>query len=145
MNKKNLSKKNYIDLLDPYSTECFWHIVSKIKDHDKKIEFSELKLSALHILEYMLENKIVFIIEKITQDKRIIRDKRTTNEVLKYIDKSWNEETEFIDLYNLAWLGFENWYKNDLIKIGLKETINWKHFVKNNIGDLMNWINENKP
>ncbi len=138
--KINLYNKNYIKLLCPFALENFWHIVACIKDNNTNIPTYELKPIVLEVVEYLLDNKLLFLVMENNNSSKM-----TTSEILNFLDVKWKYDMDFIDLYVLAWFKFEKWYVNSLKKKGLDETTNWEYFVKNKIGDLEKWIEENKP
>jgi len=145
LNNKNIFSSKNLILFSPFSIECLWHIIAKIKDNRPNISFNDLKSQTLEIIEYFLNYKLFFLIEKITDDKKFIRSNKSDKEIIEYIEKSWNEDTEFIDLYILAWFRYESWYRDGLVSLGLTPTTNWEDFVSNNIGNLEKWIKKNKP
>ncbi|MEE9350043.1 MAG: hypothetical protein V3U80_08355 [Flavobacteriaceae bacterium] len=143
MKKINLFQKTYIDILCPLYTENLWHIISLINNN--QISHNELKTTVLSILNYLLENKILFVIDEIIDNKTFIRSKLNKDQTIQFIDSKWNEKIDFMDLYLLAWFRFEDWYIDGLTKKGLVSIKDWQKFVAKEIGDLEKWINNNKP
>lgn len=145
MIKIDIYSNDFIDILCPFNIESLWDIIAKIKDERPKIKYEPLKKNVLNIVAYLLDEKLIFLIDHITNDKKFIKSDLSNQEVMKMIDIKWESNIEFGELYTLAWFKFEDWYRNALVKKGLTYTTNWKNFVKNEIGDLKEWININKP
>ena len=49
------------------------------------------------------------------------------------------------NFYGMVTFGSKKWYVNKLEEQGLTDTTDWETFVKNKIGDLEQWIEENRP
>ena len=64
---------------------------------------------------------------------------------MTYNDKIWFEGAKFPDLYGMVIFGTQKWYTEALEKKGMTNTTNWKLFVKNKIGNLEQWIEDNRP
>lgn len=146
MIKVNIFDERYLDFLCPFYTENLHTIISWVKmNNNKDLSSIEIKFIVLSILDYLLKNKILFVEFGISEGVEFNLSNLNKNEVLKFIDDKWGDEYSFDILYTLAWFKFEDWYRDGLIKIGLNEMRDWKTFVKSEVGDLGNWIEENKP
>jgi len=145
MIKINIFDPEYIEFLCPYWHETVWDIIGSVKDKDSTLKKNEIKVVVLNILFQLLENKLIFIINNFNDDKIPIKLNLSPQDSINYVDNIWKESFDYPEYYSLNFYGFEKWYVNPLIKLGLEHTTNWQNFVHNNIGDIEKWIKENKP
>lgn len=92
----------------------------------------------------MLSNQVLYVGE-IINNEFVLWDE-PNKKLVEKINNIWSEDTDFQDFYNMVWFGYQDWYLKALKKEGFeKEKSSWNDFVKNNLGDLKKWIEENKP
>jgi len=120
--------------------------MSIIKNDNKHISDKLLKEFTLSYINEMIDKDIIYVGNKWSEDKSLIKWKYSKDEIIDKIDKMWNEDATFPDFLEMVWFGYQDWYINALKKMGLgQEKILWRDFIKNNIGNLEKWIEDNKP
>lgn|SRR5690606_1194456 len=135
-----------IDIFCPLYNEYLWDIMSIIKNDNKHISDKLLKEFTLSYINEMIDKDIIYVGNKWSEDKSLIKWKYSKDEIIDKIDKMWNEDATFPDFLEMVWFGYQDWYINALKKMGLgQEKILWRDFIKNNIGNLEKWIEDNKP
>ncbi len=92
----------------------------------------------------MLKNNLIKVGNEWENEKSIYWD-LSKEEILKKINVIWFDGAEYPDFLNMVWFSFMDWYIEALKKEGYgKERILWVDFVEKNIGNLEQWIEENK-
>ena len=144
---KNIFKKN-INLFAPFSNEYLFDYIYLLgytdKDLKKSCGYDEIKAETLWILEKLLNLKIIYIYTW-CNNSHLNGKVMSSKEILKQIDSLWFKGAEYPDFYEMVMFGTQEWYTDKLWKMGMNHTTNWETFVKNNIGDLEQWIEENRP
>ena len=133
----------FLSVASPFGTENLWHIISKIRESDnsKNIEFNVLKSYTLDILNTMIDYDMISIC--FAFENETIKSEEYSD-LVKRIENTWIQETDFSDLYTMVWFKFNDWYVDGLKKEGLSESTDWNMFTKK-IGNLENWMEKNRP
>lgn len=137
----------YIDLYCPLNAEHLWDFIAAVLDekNEKYSARKETKKEVLKIIAKQLKFKLLYAGNNWRNQSAIERWDLTNDEVMKKIDEIWFENAKYPDFFNMVWFRYEDWYKNKIEELGMTQTTNWKDFVKNKIGDLEQWIEDNKP
>lgn len=143
----DIFSKKYNSILHPFHLESLNHLSGFIKSTDNSLSFIEMKKNTLEVLNFLLENNIVYVLEKdFMMNKEFRKIKLSNEEIINEINNNWFEDISWEDFYFMLWFRFQDWYKDRLIAEGLvNKPMKWNDFVKNNIGDLEQWIEENRP
>lgn len=142
--KQDLFKNEYLGLLDPYSFEFLNHLIGLLGF--SKTEYNDLKVkrNVLNVLKYMFELDIIQI--KSWMNNSFKDDfNMSIEETLNKIDSLWQRNMDFPDFYTIAYFETKEWYVNKIEDLGMTQTTDWKTFVKENIGNLEEWIEINRP
>jgi len=146
MKKNYLYTKERIDVFCPNHTEYLWDIIAVIKNDNKYISENVLKHFTLAYVAEMIEKEIIHVGNEWISNNTLKYWELSKEEVINKIDEMWFKNAEYPDFLEMVWFGYQNWYIEALKNVGNgKEKILWKDFVKNNIGNLEKWIEENKP
>lgn len=138
-------KKEIENLYCPGATENLWDVICHLDTRNANIFKKSVKETALESLKLMLDQNVIYIGNEWVGKHHLKRWKLPNTEIIEIINKKWTEGISFDNLYILAWIDFEGWYLSKLKELGFTEITNWEQFVKNEIGDLKKWIEENKP
>jgi len=139
----------YLNLYCPLHTEHLWDFIAEVLDK-KNIPYEgskkkNLKNEVLEIISKLLDYNLIYIGNEWLDQSTIKKWKLSNEEIIKKIDDIWFESAEYPDFFNMIWFGFEDWYKNKIKILGMTDTTNWETFVNYKIGDLEQWIEENRP
>ena len=135
-----------VDIFCPMYNEYLWDIISIIKNDNKYISDSLLKEFTLSYINEMLSKDLIYIGSEWNKNKRLIKWIKPIEQTINDIAKMWFEGADFGDFYGMVWFGYEDWYLEALKNEGFRnKKMLWKDFVKNNIGDLEQWIEKNRP
>lgn len=144
--KLDIYSNKYNSIFHPFHLESLYHLSQFIENVDYHLSFEERKKIVLEILNFLLENNIIYVLkEDFMQNKENKKKILSDKEIISKINDIWREDTPWEDLYFMLWFRFQNWYRDKLVSIGLEnKPIDWNEFINNNIGDLEKWIMENK-
>lgn len=144
----NLFDKKYINLLYPYHNELLWEIANEI-GYTYDYSNPNAKKDTLEVLKQMLDLDIINILCWVTKPE--LENKNLTNkEIIEEIDKMWGKGTDYPDFYSMVIFGLPKWYKEGLEALGLSEMptkgeLSWDCFLDTRIGNIEEWIKDNKP
>ncbi|MEW2922282.1 hypothetical protein AB1A65_12485 [Muricauda sp. ANG21] len=63
-----------------------------------------------------------------------------------FIKEVWPENMEYPDYFGFISLGYKSWYMKKMDELGYVQfNTDWKTFVKEKIGNLEQWIEQNRP
>jgi len=128
----------------PHSIELLFDFFGKYNINTNEKYTKEIKRKVLNTISVLIQQKIIFVGNWIDKENFKKWDLANT-ETIKKIDNLWNENAEFSEFYNIAWFGYEKWYVDALESLGMTSQTDWGYFVKNKIGNLEKWIEDNKP
>lgn len=144
---KNIFTKN-LNLLAPCSNEYLFNYIYLLGYTDEDLRnsqnYNNIKYEVIEVL------KQLFIIEVIEvqnwcNNSELNNKYLTIEDTIKNIDKIWFEGATFPDFYQMVLFGTPKWYTDKLWELGITHTTNWENFVSDKIGDLKQWIEDNKP
>ncbi len=139
MENINIFEEKYSFAVCSEIVEYLPHLFHLEKHEDKSI----LKERTLHILKKVLDLDILKVYEWLAKPE--LNGKfLSTDEIIESIDEIWFEGAEFPDFYAMVIFESTKWYKTKLNALGLTHTTNWDWFIKNKIGNLEKWIDENR-
>lgn len=140
----DLFNKKFINTLSPYYLEYLWDLISVLGFKNSEVNEESTKKSVLKAIQIMLNLKVLKISNWI-KEPELNKKRLSINETLENIDRIWFKGANYQDFYDMIMFENQKWYIESLEKAGMNPTTNWKKFVKENIGNLEKWINENKP
>ncbi|RXG31858.1 hypothetical protein [Leeuwenhoekiella marinoflava] len=144
MNRKELFQPHNMNLLCPHSFEYLHELLGMLGYSSKQYHLQEAREKVFDTLEILFDLEILNIYDWVKKPD-LNNKKIPVKKILQEIDTLWDINSEFDHFYDFLIFGNENWYVEQLIKLGLTHTTNWLLFVKYEIGDLENWIEENRP
>ncbi|NJB38200.1 hypothetical protein [Croceivirga sp. JEA036] len=144
MNSINIFDKKYLDLLAPNGVEYIWGVYMHLGIKDNESSKPNNKRIILDTIKSLLNYSILQVGEWY-QRPELNSKKLTVKEIVKNLDEIWNEKATYPDFYDMVYFTTPEWYVNKTKKLGLTMTTDWKTFVKEEIGDLEKWIEENRP
>ena len=144
MIEKDIFKGKNVNLFCPGANEFLYDYIYLLGYTDNASNDWKARHIVLSVLKHLLELDIIYIYSWYNQPE--LKGKRMTiDEIIKKIDNLWFENAIFPDFYNMVMFGSKKWYIEALRKLGMTHTTNWEAFVKETIGDLEQWIEENRP
>lgn len=144
MTKNELFSSDKIDLLCPQSNELLLDFVYLLGYDDMDLQNQNVKEDTLFVIEQLLEIDILYV-HKWYENPKLDNTKLSVKETLDHLDKIWFKGAKYPDFFNMVIFGSKDWYVKKLQSLGMNHTTNWKWFVKNKIGNLEKWIEENRP
>ncbi|MBD1259904.1 hypothetical protein HZY62_04840 [Maribacter polysiphoniae] len=140
-----LFKEDFIELFMPDGIEYISTILANIGYTYKNESSSSAKKHGLEVIEKLLELDLIEVFYWGKYDDKLKDLTFSNSEIINKIDSLWAVGMHGPDFYRMPMFKYKNWYLDALKKEGLTQTTNWKTFVKEKIGDLEKWIEENRP
>ena len=128
----------------PHYIEYLFDFFGKYQIKTNKKYTQENKEKVLNSILTLLNQRIIFVGNWI-DNNNFKRWNLSNKEIIEKINSLWLEGTEYPELYNIVYFNYEEWYIDELEKLGFNENSNWDTFIKENIGNLEKWIEENRP
>lgn len=146
MNLDIFSEK-YNSILHPFHLENLDQLSVFIKNKNNHLPFKELKKETLEIISFLLENDIVYALEQNWMgNKEFKKTKLSNKDIIDKINNNWREDTSWEEFYFMLWFKFQDWYTTKLSAKGLTYySVDWNKFINDKIGNLEQWIQDNKP
>jgi len=131
---------------DNDSVEFLYNFLQELGyDFNKPIS-NIVKKEVLNIIKELMKLDVIYVFHWGKDNIQMRNKTLSIQETLNYINKSWYENTKYPDYYDMVMFGYKKWYIEKLKDVGyIPNKTNWSEFVKENIGDLEKWIEENKP
>ncbi len=144
MIEKDVFKGKNINLFCPNVNEFLYNFIYLIEYSDEASNDWKSRHVVLSVIEILLNFEVIYVYDWIAKPK--LKNKKLDNKsIIKEIDEIWFKGAKYSDYYNMVMFGSTRWYVDSLAKLGMTNTTNWEYFVKNKIGDLEKWIEDNKP
>lgn len=135
-----------IDIFCPSYNEYLWDIISIIKNDNKYISDELLRKFTLSYINEMITKDIIYIGSEWDKEKRLIKWVKPKEQIMNDINKMWFKNATYPDFLEMIWFGYEEWYAKKLNSLGFgKDNTLWRDFVTKKIGNLEQWIEENRP
>ncbi len=144
IDKKDLFKKENINLLCPYSFEFLNHLIGQLGYNQESYDDLNVKQNVLNTLNYIFDLEILEVYDWINNPQLKNQD-MSYKEIVSAIDDLWVKGIEYPDFYGIVLFGPKGWYVKKLEKMGMTHTTDWQNFIEDKIGDLEKWIEKNKP
>ena len=143
----NIFDKKYNAILHPYNLESLNHLALFIKDKKRDLDFENLKLITLNVLEYLIDNDIIYILDpNWMKNKEYTQSKLSKESIINIANEKWSHNISDEEFYDLFWFRFQDWYTTKLVEKGLTYySFDWNEFINEKIGNLEQWIKENRP
>lgn len=145
MTTKDLFKDNYIELFMPDGIEYISNILANIGYTYKNESSNKAKKHGLEVINKLLELDLIEVFYWGKNDNDYRGSQLLNSEIIALIDSFWFEGAHGPDFYGMPMLKYKNWYLDALKKERLTSTTSWKQFVKEKIGNLGEWIEQNRP
>ncbi|WP_298364850.1 hypothetical protein [uncultured Lutibacter sp.] len=147
MDKLNIFDNKYINLFLPNDgVEFLFNIIND------GLGYNVNKPSSLHereetlfIIEKLFKLDLIYVFHWGENHEKMKNEKFTIAETLNYINSIWFEKAYYPDYYGMVMFGHNKWYTNKLESLGMTDRTDWKWFVKNKIGNLEKFIEDNRP
>lgn len=144
MIKEELFKEENIGLLSPYSFEFVNHLIGQLGYSQDQYDDTNVKEEVLKVLKLLFELKILRVFDWMNNPE--LNNKiMSAEDTIKHIDDKWFVGIKYPDFYDIVMIGTQDWYINNLELLGMSHTTNWNTFVKEKIGNLELWIENNRP
>jgi len=134
----------YLEFYCPHSIELLFDLFYKFNIKTNESYNKKSKQLVLNAIKVLLSQNIIML-GSFDDGENFIEWNIKKEDVLKKIDRKWKIDAEFPDFYNIVWIKYQDWYVYKLKDMGFKSTTNWSSFIENEIGDLEQWIKDNKP
>lgn len=145
MTTKELFDPKNIELFMPDGVEFISTILSGLGYDYSNESSEEAREHGLDTIENLFELELIEVFHWGEYDKRL-RGKQVPNiKTMRYIAELWIKGAKAPDFYGMPMFKYKDWYLNALKKEGLTPYTYWRTFVKEKIGDLEKWIEENRP
>ena len=142
---KNLFDNKHIFLFEPYDgIEYIYSILQNIGHYP---DFKSLKArrEGLMIINQLFELNLIEVFHWGDYENELKNKRLTTFEKMIYIQELWFIGANFEDFHKMPIFRYKNWYIEELEKLGMTHTTDWKEFVTNKIKNIGNWIEDNNP
>lgn len=142
---KNQKKiKENLSYFCPYSFEFINHLIGLLGYSQNKYDEINTREKVFEVLTELFNLNIIYVFSWF--DKPELEEKKmNVSEILKEIDKAWFFGAKYPDFYSMIMFGYSKWYVDALTELGFDNTVNWKIFVQENIGDIKEWAKEKQP
>lgn len=144
MIKLELFKEKNLDLVCPNPFEFLTELLSLLGYSNKEYNLKTTREDVLETLKLLFELQVLDVHTWYAKPQLNNLD-LSIIEKLNHINEIWFKGAKYPDFYNMMIFVSPDWYINQTKELGLTMTTNWKTFVKENIGDLEQWIEKNKP
>ncbi len=143
----DLFSKTYNHIFHPFGLESLYHLSTFIKEKNKVKDVEKIKLLTLQSVSFLIEKDIISILEyDCTHSKSLKKIESNHKKTIEIIKNKLNDIEKLDELYDFFWFKFKDWYVKGLENLGVSMyTLDWPTFVEEKIGDLEQWIEENKP
>lgn len=146
MKEINIFDDKYVELFCPYDgVEFIQNIILGLGYTNKNLSSQKAKKEALIVIEELLNLNLIYVFHWGQNHSSMVGKVFTIKQTINYIDSLWFQGAGYSDFYGMVMFGYKKWYVEELEKLGMTHTTNWKEFVKNKIGNLEKWIEDNKP
>ena len=141
---KELFSEKYINLFIPGDgVEFIYSILQNSGITD--FASSKSRVKGLEIISTLFSMELIEVFHW-GEEHEVLKNKNLSKaETLDYIEKVWFVGADFPDFYAMPMFNFKDWYVQNLEKMGLDHYTDWEWFVRNKIGNLEKWIEENRP
>ena len=142
--RKDLFKKEYIGLLCPHSFEFLNHLIGQLGYSQEQYDNLKVKQNVLNVIKLLFDLGILTVHDWVN-NKDLNNENLTSVDIINKIDDLWVKGIKYPDFYNIILFGTSGWYVKKLENLGMTPTTNWETFVKDKIGNLEKWIEDNRP
>lgn len=143
MTNKEFFDINNIELFMPDGVEFIYTILQNIGFTD--FSTNEAREKGLETIKKLLELNLIDVFHWGEHHSSLKDENISNDELICHLENIWFNGADFEHFSNMIMFKFKDWYLSALKNAGLTNTTNWKTFIKENIGDLEKWIEENKP
>jgi hypothetical protein len=146
--KKDLFKEDKIGLFAPDGVEFIYNVLENLgyyKDFSKNFTTEEARSHGLQSIEILCDLELIEIFSWGIHIPKISKRDFSKRELIEYLREVWFVGASTQDFYSMPMIKYKDWYLKALEEKGLTHTTHWKTFVKEEIGDLEQWIEEVRP
>ena len=127
-----------MDLFTPDGVEFIYTILDGTQTFPRNT--SEARKYGLQILEKLLEKELIEVFRWSNKENDFSKEG-----ILKYVESVWFVGADFIDFLSMPMFKYKDWYINALEDKGLTSTTFFRTFVKEELGDIGDFIEKNRP
>ena len=144
-NEENIFHLKNIDLFMPNDgVEYIYSILQNLGYHDFTTRIA--REHGLNTIRQLFELDLIEVFSWGKHQNLFSNLDFTAQQKMKLIENIWFVGADFSDFVEMVMFKHKDWYLKELVNEGLQTTgVNWKTFVDDRIGDLENWINQNRP
>jgi hypothetical protein len=143
---KELFKFKNIQLFNPYDgVEFIYSILQGLGYCNNNFKSKKGRKEGLEVIEKLFELELIEIFSWGKYVDKLKSKELSNSEKMKFIEELWFIEADYPDFLNMPMFKFKKWYIKNLEKHGFNHFTNWEWFVKNKIGDLEKFIENNRP
>lgn len=139
----NIFDEKNIELFSPEGVEFIYNILDSVGITDFKS--LEAKNIGLTIIKKLFGLGLIEVYHWGTYHEDLNGQELSLKQIIALIEKVWFVGADYPDFFGMPMFKYKDWYLKALEKEGLTITTNWKTFVKEEIGDLEQWIEKNRP
>ncbi|WP_222984448.1 hypothetical protein [Flagellimonas meishanensis] len=141
-NKKSVN----IDLFHPEGVEFISSILQNL-GYTYTNEFTEeAREHGLNTIEKLLELELIEVYHWGDYNEKLNGKLIPNIRIMRYLAELWQKGAKTPDFYGMPMFKYQKWYLDALKKVGFEyRGIDWKSFVKEKLGDLELWIEQNRP
>lgn len=141
----NIFDKKNILLFEPENgVEMIYYILDNI-NHYNNFTTKEARRDGLTAINKLFELDLIEIFHWGEYESELENKELSIFQKMMYLQELWFVGADFGDFAGMPMFKFKDWYINKLKEFGLEEYNDWTKFVNEKIGNLENWILENKP
>lgn len=147
MSEITIYKEEYINLFLPNDgVEFLFNIINDGLGIEVNSPLSlENREKTLMVIKELLKLKLIYVSSWCRSQRFIKKKTLSVGETMDILDNIWFKEAKYPDYYDMVKFRHKDWYVQKLEELGFDHFTDWKWFVKNKIGNLENWIEENRP
>ena len=144
MISEDLFHENNLDVFIPNDgVEFIYSILQNVGYRD--FTSTQARTHGLQIIRQLVKMDLIEVFHWGEHHEMLSNLNLDENQTIQLIENIWFPGADYSDFLGIPMFGHKAWYLEALKKVGLTSTTDWKTFVKENIGDMEQWIMENRP
>lgn len=142
MNSELFIDKN-IELFMPDGVEYIYNILNNIGWRDYRS--AKAKKEGMEVIKKLFELDLIEVFSFGRFNKQLKNANLSVDGIMERIDNVWFVGADFSDFIGMPMFKYKDWYLSALNEAGFNDTLEWREFVNEKIGDLQSWIEEKRP
>ncbi|MDC6363514.1 MULTISPECIES: hypothetical protein [Flavobacteriaceae] len=145
MTTDELFDSTNIEIFMPEGVEFISSILSGLGYNYLDESTESARQHGLETIEKLLDLDLIEVYHWGEYDKSLRGKVIPKFKTMKYIAELWHNGAKMPDFYGMPMFKFKDWYIEALKNKGFTSSTNWRTFVRERIGNLETWIEENRP